>query len=113
MSSLICPRAILLDECICDDDELSHGGGDGDFGEFSVLAEVLVEGFDGGIDADGDDGSHVERAACGYPSALDVRLSAPFSAVAVHRGDTGEDDPSTSLRRAIAENRELDAQGQA
>jgi hypothetical protein len=68
----MCPWAALLDECICDD-EFAHGGGDSDFGSFSVLPEVLVEGLDGRIDADGDDGSpfgaaqdkNVKRAARG------------------------------------------------
>jgi hypothetical protein len=34
VSSVICPRAVMLDDGICDDEKLSHGGGDGDFGSF-------------------------------------------------------------------------------
>jgi len=53
VSSEIGPWFILLDDGVCDNEEFSHGGGDGDFGRFASRAEVLVEVADGWIEADG------------------------------------------------------------
>ena len=44
VSSEIGPWFILLDDGVCDNEEFSHGGGDGDFGRFASRAEVLVGG---------------------------------------------------------------------
>ena len=77
MTSLICTWAILLDECICDNKEFSHSGGNCDLWSFAFGAEMLIKVFDGWIEADGRQRCHVERAADREPAAGDMGLSAP------------------------------------
>jgi hypothetical protein len=87
---VICPRTVLLDYGVCDDEELSHGRSDCDFGCFALGAEALIEVFDGRIEADGRQCCHVKRAAYREPAASDVSLPAPLSAVLVHGCDADE-----------------------
>ena len=56
------PWPVLLDEGVGDDEQFSHGGGYGDLRSFALGSEVLVEGADCGIEADGGEGCHIERA---------------------------------------------------
>ena len=43
------PRGVFSHEGVCEDDEFSHCGGNGDFGEFSPADETIVEGLDVGV----------------------------------------------------------------
>src|ERR1700683_741556 len=40
------PGAVFADEGVCEDDELSHNGDEGDFGLFAVYEEAVVEGLE-------------------------------------------------------------------
>ena len=53
------PGAVFADEGVCEDDELSHDGGEGDFGLFAVCEEAVVEGLERWIEAGGGDRGHV------------------------------------------------------
>ncbi len=39
------PSPVFADEGVCEDDELSHDGDEGDFGLFAVCEEAVVEGL--------------------------------------------------------------------
>jgi hypothetical protein len=53
VSSVICPRTVLLDDGVCDDEEFSHGSSDRNLWCFPLGTEVLIEVADGWIEADG------------------------------------------------------------
>ena len=98
------PQPICFDECVCQFDELSHEGGEGDFGGFSGSPELVLDRLEVRVEAHGDKGWHVERVAQVFASALecrgsendpgdrfpDARLAVPFSRLARHRCQTGE-----------------------
>jgi hypothetical protein len=84
------PGAVFADEGVCEDDELSHDGGEGDFGLFAVCEETVVEGLERWIEAGGGDRGHVEGAADMGASALDVAGAAALAAVAGDRGEADE-----------------------
>ena len=71
-------------------DKFSHGGDDGDLGQFAWFAQSFVEGSDGWVAANGDDRCHAEAAPRRYPATGDVCLPARHSTVAVHERDTNE-----------------------
>jgi hypothetical protein len=56
------PLSVLADERVCENDELSHDGGERDFGLFAVCDEAVVEGLERGVEAGGGDRGHIERA---------------------------------------------------
>src|SRR6185437_1913907 len=75
------PQDVVSDECIEDDYQLSHGGDQGDLGGFAGVSEAAVKALQGRIEADGDQGGHVEGAADAVPSAGDMTFAAAVSAV--------------------------------
>src|SRR5580704_6864180 len=66
------PRSIVPDDGVCQDDEFSGHGNDGDLSRFSGVGEPFVEGSERGIAADGGDGGHVEGGADTSAPAADV-----------------------------------------
>ena len=42
------PEAVVADEGVCEHDELSHDGGEGDFGSLSLGEQAVIEGLDPG-----------------------------------------------------------------
>lgn len=57
------PWSIIGEHGVGDRDELSHGSDDGDLGRFALFTQAFVEGSNGGVAADGDNGCHVETAS--------------------------------------------------
>src|SRR3984885_2658371 len=72
------------------DKEFSGGGGEGDFGGFTLGAQALVERFQDGVVLGGDEGGHPQPGAHGGPSAGDVALAAMEATVVIARGQTGQ-----------------------
>lgn len=52
----------ISDHCVEDCEEFSGAGGDGELCGFTGKLEALVEGFDGGVVAAGDEAREVEGA---------------------------------------------------
>jgi hypothetical protein len=88
------PGSILADDGVGENCELSHDGGDGDFGLFSAGHEMIVEGFQVRIVPSGAVGWHMESGPDVGPSASD---SAGFAALAAVVGDGGEADDHGDL----------------
>src|SRR6185312_13764343 len=85
----------LLLEMVADDGveghrDFSHAGDERDLAGFSVVAEPPVEGFDGGVVADGAQGGDVEDVADADAAASDGTVAAPGAAVAVDGRDADE-----------------------
>ncbi len=60
-----------MNEGVCENDEFSHDGGEGDFFLFAGCDESVIEDFEGRIVIAGGDGGHVEGAADMGASAFD------------------------------------------
>src|SRR5271166_5575304 len=88
------PESILTDEGVGENCELSHDGGDGDFGLFSAGDETVVEGFQVRIVPSGAVGWHIESGPDIGPSASDGAGSAALAAVV---GDGGKAIMAISL----------------
>ena len=84
------PEAVLLDEKVCEEDELAHDGGEGRLSRLSPCPEAFVDGLEVGVEAGGGEGGHVEGTAEVAPAAADPGLALPFSGLAGDRGDAGE-----------------------
>ena len=76
------PEAVLCDEGVGEDDELSHDGDEGDLGLFSCGAELVIDGLEVWIAARGGKGGHVEGAAQLRASAADMAGAGLFAAIA-------------------------------
>ncbi len=74
---------LFTQECVGEDNELSHNGCDGDFRSFSGFFELVVLGLEIGIEADGDERRHVEGLPDDGPSASDEGTSGPSSGLPV------------------------------
>ena len=88
--SSVLPWGLALEDGVEDDQELTHGGGDGDLGGLAAGDEARIEGADRGIAADGGEGRHVQGLADAGAAAEDHAPAAEGAAVAVDRGDTDE-----------------------
>lgn len=66
-----CPFLLFAQESVCEDNELSHDCYDRDFGWFLGFSEGVVSGLEVRVEADGDQGRHVERLAYDGPTAED------------------------------------------
>ena len=84
------PEAVLVDEKVCEEDELAHDGGEGELSRLSPCPEAFVDGLEVGVEAGGGEGGHVEGTAEVAPAAADSGLALPFSGLAGDRGDAGE-----------------------
>lgn len=83
-------ETICFKQGVCDDDELSHDGGDGDFRGFSGGDELLIFGFQVRIEASSDEGGHVKRLTdVGSPSA-DEALAFPLAGLPGDWYEAGE-----------------------
>ena len=75
--SQVCPGTIIPQQCIGQDQELSHNCGNGDFRGFSGLDEGLILGFHIRIKADRDERGHVERMPQVRAATADEALAMP------------------------------------
>lgn len=66
---------LFTQECVCQDNELSHDRGDGDFGWLSGFSQSVVFCLEIGIEAGGDECRHVERLPDDGPSTDDEGAS--------------------------------------
>src|SRR5215218_7087161 len=73
------PQPIISEQGVGDDDQFAHDSDDGDLCGFSSCAECQVFCIQRWIEADGDQGGHIERLPQGGASALDETLAAPAS----------------------------------
>src|ERR1700683_5829708 len=103
------PGAVFADEGVCEDDELSHNGDEGDFGRFAVYERAVVEGLERPVATRGGHRGHIEGAADVGASALDVAGAAALAAVPGDRGEA--DDHSGLFGRQGADLGEADAGG--
>jgi len=84
------PEAVLLDEGVCEHDELSHDGRQGKFFGLSGGEEALVEAFEMGIEARRRMGCHVDAGAHGLAAAAYAARTIALAAVAGERGEPRE-----------------------
>ena len=63
-------------------------GYDGDFFEFTAIAESLVEGSDHGVEGNGGEGGHVENAADLVAAAFAEAFALLIAALVRERGNT-------------------------
>jgi hypothetical protein len=90
------PGAVLCDEGVGEDDELSHDGDEGDLGLFSCGAESVIDGLEVWIAARGGKGGHGEGAAQLRASAADM---AGAGLLVRERADFGKADDQGDSRR--------------
>jgi len=81
------PEAILFDEVVCKDDQLSHDGCQGELFDLSSGNEALVEAFEMRIEARRRKGRHIDAGTHCVAAALDAARAVALTAVA---GDGGE-----------------------
>ena len=84
------PCAVVADEGVGEDEELSHDGGEGELEGLSLGAEPVVGGLEVGIASDGGESGHVDGAAQGGAPAADPGLSLPAPGLAGDRRSAGE-----------------------
>ena len=92
------------------DQQLSHDGGEGDLGRLTGGSERVVLGLQVGVEADGDQGRHVDGLAQAGASAADEALAAVLAGVTGDGRETGEAGGAAVLQGAKF--RHLDQQGQ-
>lgn len=80
---------VCFEQGIGGDDELTHNGGDGDFGGFAGGDELLVFGLEVWIEAGGDQSRHVEGLADVGPATANETLAFPLAGLAGDRGKAG------------------------
>jgi hypothetical protein len=78
------PDSVILDESICQFDNLAHQAGQRDFGWFSSLDHGLVFCRQVGAEARCDENWHLERIAQVFSPSLDEGVSTPFSGLSCH-----------------------------
>ena len=74
-----CPFTAVSEQCVGEEEELSHDGGDGDFGGFASRFELLVFCLEFGIEAHCDERGHIERLSDIGSSAADEGATGPLS----------------------------------
>jgi hypothetical protein len=79
-----------LDQGICEFDELSHEGCQGDFWGFSGGDHGLIFVFEVWVETGGDEGGHVEGIAKVFAPALNEGLATPFAGLACHGRKAGQ-----------------------
>ena len=84
------PDPILLEQCVCQHDQLTHGGRDRDFEWFARLSEATVEPCEITVPAHRDCRRHVKDVARGDPSAADHLPASQQARVPVHRDQSRE-----------------------
>lgn len=80
--------SVVFDHGVEDDQQLSHAGGEGDFGFFPLGLEPGIEGFEYGVMASGDEGGHVERRPESGSAAPDASLAAELSTIVIQGSDS-------------------------
>lgn len=80
----------IFEQTVEQDDEFAHDGGEGEFGRFTSLAEVLVEGLEDAVVDGCGESRHVKDPADGGAATMDVALSAVLAAVVVEGSDSRE-----------------------
>ncbi len=70
---------MVSEQCVGEDDELSHDGGECGFGRLSGGCEGLIFVPHGLVEADSDQGWHVEGLTQMSPAAADEALAAALS----------------------------------
>lgn len=71
-----------MKKCVGEDDELSHDGGDGDLFWLSGRDELVVFGFEVGIEAGRYQGWHIESLAYLRPATMNEGSSRPLAGLA-------------------------------
>ena len=84
------PWFVVFEECVEDDEQFAHAGGDDDLEGLSGLFESVGEFFDDGVVAFGGECGHVEGATDGGPSSPGGAFSLESSAVSVGGGESDE-----------------------
>lgn len=84
------PCSVLRDECIGEDDELSHDGSDGHFGMLSEADQTFVICSEGGASSRQTDSAHVECVSNRLSAATDHAGALLGAAVPAHRCNTGQ-----------------------
>src|SRR5580700_5936784 len=84
------PVSVFGDESICEDDELSGNGDQGDLWRFSMLSQALVEGLHVGIKARGAERGEIEDAAHDGASAPDDAEPITLAGLIRDWGEAGE-----------------------
>ena len=91
------PWPVIAHESIKDGEEFSHGGDERHLGTLSGVAQAAIEGLEGRVMTDRDQGRHVEGAANTGATSGNVALAAQRAAVVIERGDA---DKSSQLLMA-------------
>ena len=84
------PLSVFANAGVCENEELSHDGGEGDFSQFAFFDEAIMEGSERRVETSGGQRSHIESASDMGASALDVTGSAALAAIAGDRGEADE-----------------------
>src|SRR5208337_3313737 len=84
------PEAILFDEAVCKDDQLSHDGGQGEFFDLSSGKEALVEALEMRVEARRRNGRHIDAVAHRLAAAPDAARAVALTAIAGEGGEPRE-----------------------
>lgn len=84
------PISVIPDESICEDDELSHDSGYGDFCGFAGCSQAFVFCLEKLIKSGNDEGGHIERLPKRLPTTLDDAFALPLAGLAVNGGKVGQ-----------------------
>ena len=79
------PKHIVLDQRVQDREQLPHGCGERYFFRFPLTQQVLVKGFDSGVESRGYQRCHVKYATDIRAAAERPAFASEFSGIAVHR----------------------------
>ena len=104
------PTSIGLQESVCEDDQLSHDGCEGELGSLSCVGELVVLGLHVRIEAGRDEGWHVDGLADSGSASSDEAVSGPAAGLPGDWREAGE-----TCRLAYIEGAELghfDEQGE-
>ena len=81
---------MISEQGVKNNEQFPHAGGYDDFEGFSLILEALGEGFDGGVEALGGQGGHIEQAADVGAAAGDMGPAILFSRFSVIGGQADQ-----------------------
>jgi hypothetical protein len=101
----------VFEDLVHEDDQLSHDGGEGDFGGFTRRPESLVKRFELMVAVCSDQCRHVERASNGGPASTDGSATLPTSAFTRMWRQASQRSRLSTIERAQLWQLGKDAQG--
>src|SRR5262245_10435621 len=84
------PSLLIPDHCIQDGQELAHTSCNGNFFEFALRQQALIELFDNRVKSDSCERAHIEHTTHGGSSARDVTFATMLTTVVANWSDSDQ-----------------------